>query len=657
MSEHDSEYPGTSPSDPSRPGDQYAGDQQAGDGRLGGRESIAGSETRTQLESVDQRGQQQDTQRLLAGRYRLESLLGRGSMGAVWKARDVVLGRSVAVKEVLLPTTQTDEENHVARERALREARSIAALSHPNVVTLYDVVEDDGRPWVVMELVPAKSLAQIIKDDGTLPPAEAARIGVAVLAALNSAHEVGITHRDVKPGNILVSPDGRVKLADFGISRRAEDSQLTRTGLMVGSPSYIAPEVARGREAGPAADIWGLGATLQCAVEGTPPFDLGDPVATLTAVVGDPPRPAHNAGPLQPLLARMLDKDPRTRIRTGELRDELESVASSRPGPRPTYAPPTGPLAQPTSGPMPGPYGAGAPPTGAQTAYAQGPRPPMPAGPGARGAQPIMQPTGQYGAATGYGPAYGASPAYGGPPGTGYHPMQTPSKPKRNPWIPAVIGLVVAALIAGGVFWYLSSKDDDSNGNAGGSGTATGTVSPSEPPTSSETSETTTTPPPTSNDTQLAADGTASGAIKVSGEFRAFSFTLPAGWQVGTFDESRSEFLLESGGENPQTMVKVTVVAEPLQAASVDAQIQSQMDQQGSPATLPNYQEIQYKVTDQNNVLWQYTNKYKGADRRGYFYAADKGGGVLWKVITSGPADEGSSTSEVANNVIKTFTA
>ena len=252
----------------------------------------AAAEAPTRLENVPDGA---DNQRLLAGRYRLEQLLGRGSMGAVWKAHDVVLRRSVAVKEVLLPPTQSAEENAISRERALREARAIAALSHPNVVTLFDVVEDDGRPWVVMELVPARSLAAIITEDGPLPPVEAARIGLAVLDALDSAHEVGITHRDVKPGNILVSRDGRVKLADFGISRKVDESQLTRTGLMVGSPSYIAPEVARGRDASRAADIWGLGATLHCAVEGEPPFDLGDPVATLTSVVGDPPRPAPPA--------------------------------------------------------------------------------------------------------------------------------------------------------------------------------------------------------------------------------------------------------------------------------------------------------------------------------------------------------------------------
>ncbi|MEO6958129.1 MAG: serine/threonine-protein kinase, partial [Antricoccus sp.] len=208
-------------------------------------------------------------QSLLAGRYRLDSLLGRGSMGAVWKAHDVILRRSVAVKEVLLPSTQSDAENSVARERALREARAIAALSHPNVVTLFDVVDEDGRPWVVMELVPAPSLAQILRDRGRLSPIETARIGLAVLGALDAAHQVGITHRDVKPGNILVSDDGRVKLADFGISRKVDESQLTQTGLMVGSPSYIAPEVARGKEAGRPADIWGLGATMHCAVEGT----------------------------------------------------------------------------------------------------------------------------------------------------------------------------------------------------------------------------------------------------------------------------------------------------------------------------------------------------------------------------------------------------
>lgn len=196
-------------------------------------------------------------------------------------------------------------------------------------------------------MVPAPSLAQILRDRGPLSPIETARIGLAVLGALDAAHQVGITHRDVKPGNILVSDDGRVKLADFGISRKVDESQLTQTGLMVGSPSYIAPEVARGKEAGRPADIWGLGATMHCAVEGTPPFDLGDPVSTLTAVVGDPPRPAPHAGPLGPILARTLIKDPRERITTGALREALSAIASQsaatmmRPTivPRPSAAP------------------------------------------------------------------------------------------------------------------------------------------------------------------------------------------------------------------------------------------------------------------------------------------------------------------------------
>ncbi|WP_228389386.1 serine/threonine-protein kinase [Cumulibacter manganitolerans] len=725
MTQFDDERAGPAPDGSSRP-DAPAGGPPSGGWGDGWDETwddgdptadahlVAGGETRTRLEPVP--GNEPDAegagaadgayrQRLLANRYRLDSLLGRGSMGAVWKAQDVVLGRSVAVKEVLLPPTQTAEENHVARERALREARSIAALSHPNVVTLYDVVEDDGRPWVVMELVPAKSLAQIIKDDGTLPPAEAARIGVAVLAALKSAHEVGITHRDVKPGNILVSPDGRVKLADFGISRRAEDSQLTRTGLMVGSPSYIAPEVARGRPAGPAADIWGLGATLQCAVEGSPPFDMGDPVATLTAVVGEHPRPAPHAGPLRPLLERMLDKDPRSRIRPDELQDALESVAAQRPGPRPTYSPPTGPLAplggtawggqggpsapgRPqgatsgpvqggtsgpaqggTSGPMQGGHAGSAP--GRRTAYVQGAYPPGP-GQGRRG--PEAGGTGYGGTGyrpSGYGQAGPGRPAFptGGRPATGDHDVSayggdygassydggyqpiTPRRERgRNLLVPVLIGVLVVALLVGGVLWWqLAGSSTGGAPSASGSATA----SASEP---SDTSTSPTAALPTANKTTIQS-GTASGAISVNGKFHPFSFTLPDGWKVGNFDEGRSEFLLAAGGEDPETMVKVTVVAEPLVESSVDEQIKSQQSQEGSPAKLPGYDNVKYEVTQQGNVLWQYTNTFKGADRRGYFYATDKGNGILWKVITAGPHDQGDKTAAVANKVIQTFQA
>jgi eukaryotic-like serine/threonine-protein kinase len=264
--------------------------------------------------------------RVLARRYHLQRVLGRGAMGAVWEAEDTFLRRTVAVKEVVLPGSLSPEERAVSCERTLREARAIARLGHPNVVTLFDVLDEDARPWVVMELVPSRSLAEVIKEDGPLHPLRVATVGLAILGALEAAHAAGITHRDVKPGNILLGHDGRVKLTDFGIARAAGDDTITGTGLLVGSPSYIAPEIVKGLEAGAPADMWGLGATLYAAVEGRAPFSGGDAMETLSKVVQEPPSPYERAGPLVPALDAMLEKDPVTRARPVDARRALLDV-------------------------------------------------------------------------------------------------------------------------------------------------------------------------------------------------------------------------------------------------------------------------------------------------------------------------------------------
>ncbi|HEX6401918.1 MAG TPA: serine/threonine-protein kinase [Pseudonocardiaceae bacterium] len=257
--------------------------------------------------------------RLVAGRYRLDTVLGRGTMGTVWSARDEVLGRPVAIKEVLLPPGIPDAEADALRERSLREARAIAALSHPNVVTLYDVAREGSAPFVVMELVASRSLAELTRD-GPLPPQQVAAIGAAVAAALQAAHAAGITHRDVKPGNVLVAHDGRIKLTDFGIARNPADQTLTATGLMLGSPAYIAPEIASGGPVNPASDLWGLGATLFAAVEGRPPYDAGTAMATVAAVVQDEVPKTSCSGPLADVISGLMVKDPARRLPLSQVR-------------------------------------------------------------------------------------------------------------------------------------------------------------------------------------------------------------------------------------------------------------------------------------------------------------------------------------------------
>jgi serine/threonine protein kinase len=282
------------------------------------------------MAAVDGRGN-----RVVAGRYALTGVLGRGGMGTVWLATDQVLERQVALKEVTFSVHLTDEERAILRERTMREARAAARLDHPRVTTVYDVVEEDGKPWLVMEHVSARSLQEILEQQGPLSPSAVARIGLDVLAALDAAHDAGIVHRDVKPANVLVDPDGHACLTDFGIATTTGDSSLTTQGALIGSPSYMAPERANGDEPRPPVDLWSLGATLYAAVEGRPPFDRGEPMATLMAVVSEPPAPMLRAGPLEPVLHGLLTKDPARRSTPEQARRQLSVLLSSPPPPPP----------------------------------------------------------------------------------------------------------------------------------------------------------------------------------------------------------------------------------------------------------------------------------------------------------------------------------
>ena len=268
-----------------------------------------------------------ETGRLLSGRYRLCTVIGQGGMGVVWQARDELLQRDVAVKELVWPPHFTEVEQEMACRRAVREAQMAGRLAHVNVVRIYDILQEDGHPWIIMELLPYQSLRDLVRADGPLAPARAARVGLGVLAALGAAHAEGVLHRDVKPANILVGPDGRVVLTDFGIARAVDSPTLTAAGMLVGSPSYIAPERARGGPSSPAGDLWGLGASLYAAVEGHPPFERDAPLATLTAVVVDEPEEAVHAGPLWPVISGLLRKDPDERLDATETERVLREVA------------------------------------------------------------------------------------------------------------------------------------------------------------------------------------------------------------------------------------------------------------------------------------------------------------------------------------------
>jgi serine/threonine protein kinase len=273
---------------------------------------------------------------LVGGRYRLKSSIGTGGMGTVWRATDTQLGRDVAVKEVVPAAGLAAEERDALYERMKREARAAARLSHPGIVQVYDVVEDDGRPWVVMELLDARSLSDLVMEDGPLAPRAVAKIGVALLGALEVAHAVGILHRDVKPANVLVCSDGRCVLTDFGVARLPTDQRLTTPGMVLGSPHFISPERAMGRPFGPASDLFSVGVTLYIAVEGVPPFDRGEPIATMHSVVEDPPQPPHRAGPLAEVIYGLLEKDPNLRWDTARARQALRELLA---GPLASKAP------------------------------------------------------------------------------------------------------------------------------------------------------------------------------------------------------------------------------------------------------------------------------------------------------------------------------
>ncbi|WP_461711786.1 serine/threonine-protein kinase [Streptomyces sp. DSM 41013] len=267
--------------------------------------------------------------RVIAGRYRLHERLGRGGMGIVWRATDQLLAREVAVKALPLDESLSAAEARRRRERTLREARAVAQLRHPHVIVVHDVVEDDGRAYMVMELVDGGSLADRVLTRGPVDAVEAARIGVALLDALDTAHASGILHRDVKPSNVLVADDGRVVLTDFGVAQVAGATTLTESGSFVGSPEYTAPERMSGAGTGPESDLWSLGVLLCAVLSGASPFHRDSLGGVLHAVVTEEIRPPAQAGPLLPVVRGLLERDPRRRLDAASAQRMLRAFLST----------------------------------------------------------------------------------------------------------------------------------------------------------------------------------------------------------------------------------------------------------------------------------------------------------------------------------------
>ncbi|MEU9148895.1 serine/threonine-protein kinase [Streptomyces sp. NPDC048349] len=371
---------------------------------------------------------QSSPDRVIAGRYRLLDPLGRGGMGVVWRARDEVLGREVAVKEVRAPAGMDPAELQRMYRRLEREAWAAARVAHRGVVTVYDVASEDGRPWIVMELVRGLTLAEVLEAEGPMSPQRTAHLGEQVLAALRSAHEAGVLHRDVKPGNVLVANDGRVVLSDFGIASLEGSSAITMTGEVVGSPEFLAPERALGRDPGPESDLWSLGIMLYAAVEGVSPFRQETPVDTLRAVVDAELPPPRRAGPLEPVLEGLLRKDPAERLSAAEAARMLRVVGA-------------GGAVRASGGPVSGPDSPTAAAPHHREHHRQGPRP-----------SPYGEPT---------------------PPGPAPAPASAPGRPPHEGRAGAVLvaGIVVLLLALAALGWLLL-KDLGAGGGSGGAGPA-----------------------------------------------------------------------------------------------------------------------------------------------------------------------------------------
>ncbi|MBV9729602.1 MAG: protein kinase [Pseudonocardiales bacterium] len=299
-----------------------------------------------------------DEGELIAGRYRLVSRLGSGGMGVVWQAQDERLHRTVAIKQLVLPPGLSEITAEEANRRAMREGRITARLHHPHVVAVYDVVEHEGQSCLIMEYLPSRSLATVLSLHGVLPPNTVVRIGRQLVSALSAAHQAGIVHRDIKPGNVLLADDGTVKITDFGVSHAVGEVTVTATGILAGTPAYLAPEVAQGNSAGFPSDVFSLGSTLYTALEGRPPFGLNNnAIALLHQVASGEIIPPRQSGPLTPLLLHLLQRNPEQRPTMQQVQEALTALAAALAGPQGGPSAPMRPLSRhdPPVEPAPGP--------------------------------------------------------------------------------------------------------------------------------------------------------------------------------------------------------------------------------------------------------------------------------------------------------------
>ncbi|MEV7680840.1 protein kinase [Streptomyces sp. NPDC088341] len=514
---------------------------------------------------------------VLAGRYRLGETIGAGGMGKVWRAHDEVLHRTVAVKELTAGRYVSEADRAVLHQRTQKEARAAARITHPGVVTVHDVLYHDDRPWIVMQYVDGPSLADTTKESGPVHFREAARIGIEVMGALRAAHAAGVLHRDVKPGNVLLARDGRVLLTDFGIAAIEGDSTITRTGELVGSIDYLAPERVRGNDPGPASDLWSLGVTLYTAVEGVSPFRRSSPLSTMQAVVTDEPDHPGQAGPLAPVIAALLCKDPAGRPGTAETERMLRAVLEGRPSDdagayAPTQVVPEG-QRWPATAPVP-PH-----------PVASGPVP-VPAAPPPGTVSPATVPS-----ALPSGPGPGAGTAGG----------------RRGRWRTTVAAVVVAAVLGGGA-GYAALKYAGNEGRSDGARSADTTGGQSVSGTTDESNGT-----DESSGTGDGGGGTGDGGGTDEGGGsisdgwerveapEGFSLSVPPGWER-QMDGDQIDFTPDNG----RHLIRISVGAPDFENPYLHM-----LSMEKSLQRLPEYTRVKLApdtFRDQTRAaLWEFT--------------------------------------------------
>ncbi|MFF9807175.1 serine/threonine-protein kinase [Streptomyces coeruleorubidus] len=527
---------------------------------------------------------------LVAGRYRLADSIGSGGMGRVWRAHDEVLHRSVAIKELTAALYVSESEQAILLARTRAEARAAARINHSAVVTVHDVLEHDGRPWIVMELVEGRSLADAVKEEGRVEPREAARIGMWVLRALRAAHTAGVLHRDVKPGNVLLARDGRVLLTDFGIAQIEGDTTITRTGEVVGSVDYLAPERVRGHDPGPSSDLWALGATLYTAVEGRSPFRRTTPLTTMQAVVEEEAAELRYAGPLTPVITALLRKDPATRPELAEAEQMLaEAAEGRRPSGAQAYVPTqyggsspyrdvhsgTGASGTNPSGTYPsgtGTSGTGAAGTGSES-HSRTPLPPL------AGASATGTPTA--GAATAGPPATGQGTTGAttvGPTAKGPQPTGT-GRRRRLRSLALVVAL--AAIIGGGTAVVLQQWDESRRTPGGVSGSAGST-------------------------TAAQSGGSVPAGWTRRDDPAGFSLYLPKGWKRKTFGPQGELKQIDYTPDGGRHFVRIAVDTSPDFADPYAHQLDLEQQLQ----RLVDYRRVKLErnvYRDRDGALWEYT--------------------------------------------------